>query len=524
MKTAKYVTRGILALLALLALLGWPTNVPMALAQDKNPGPSLQQSGLTIVGSPLSISVFDGLAMQVNYNGATQFFSDTAGGTFIDIDGVVYGSDPPASFGLSPLALTAVSNAGPTGSGTEASPFTITTVARAGSTGIEITQKTTYVNGASRYKVELAAKNTGSASHTVRIFHGADLYLNFPGNARDYGYGIYDSVSGAIGALSQDGLSLQVFIPITPVDAYQEARYGTFWSQIGTASSAGPGLNNTFNSSFHDVAAGLQYNRTLAAGASASVSLYGAFGLVSDIGVTPNTTEQPRSVNSADVHVVVLSHPNYSAAPGSIVTYDVKVVNTGKGHAKSTTVTLPINPAVVEVVDAAFSSAGAWVTSATVDTLVFKTGPIAGKGGEVDATIRLRVKADASAGAALTDRAGLHWSDAGSGGDTSSNLPILTVGSANDNRESYSLTSESASGSVGSHFSFASAIFASKEPVGIWWNLPDGSVEAGPTYFAEADGSLSIDFDSGDLPAGTYSFVFYGHWTGFTAVAPFTIK
>jgi hypothetical protein len=191
--------------------------------------------------------------------------------------------------------------------------------------------------------------------------------------------------------------------------------------------------------------------------------------------------------------------------------------------AKESTVTLPINAAAADVVDAVFSSNTAWVTQATSTTLVFKTGPIS-RDGQVEATIRLKVKATASAAATLTDRAYLRWSDGAKGGEVWSNLPILIVGSADDNRSTYSLTGDPASGSVGSHFSFASPIYAPKEPVGIWWNLPDGKVEAGPTFFAEDDGSLSVDFDSGDLPVGAYSMVFYGHWTEFTATGPFTIK
>jgi uncharacterized repeat protein (TIGR01451 family) len=240
---------------------------------------------------------------------------------------------------------------------------------------------------------------------------------------------------------------------------------------------------------------------------------------------TPTTPgEKPSPHNPAQVYIVAAPTPNHAAAPGSIVTYKVKLKNLGKGQAKNATVTLPINAAAADVVDAVFNDKTAWVTLVTSTTLVFKTGPISSNGGEIDATIRLKVKSDASTGATLTDRANLIWADAASGGSVSSNLPILIVGSADDDRPTYTLTSDPASGSVGSHFTFASSVYAPKEPVGVWWNLPDGKVEAGPTFFVEADGSLSVNFDSGELPAGAYSFVFYGHWTEFTAVGPFTIQ
>jgi hypothetical protein len=238
---------------------------------------------------------------------------------------------------------------------------------------------------------------------------------------------------------------------------------------------------------------------------------------------TSSTTETPAKHNPAQVYIVQQPTPNYAATPGSIVTYTLKVKNIGKGQAKSTTVTLPINPAAADVLDAVFSSKDAWVTQVTSTTLVFKTGPIAGPSGEVDATIRLKVKADAKPAATLTDRASLHWSDAASGGGVSSNLPILTVGGADDNRPTYSLSVEPAAGPAGTTFAFGSGIFVPYEPVGLWYNTPDGKVIAGPTYFAKIDGSLSVTLND-SLAVGSYSMVFYGHWSEFTAVGPFAIK
>jgi hypothetical protein len=214
--------------------------------------------------------------------------------------------------------------------------------------------------------------------------------------------------------------------------------------------------------------------------------------------------------------------PNHVTAPSSIVSYTLKLKNLGKGMAKNTTVTLPINPAAAAVIDATFSREDAWVTQVTSTTLVFKTGGLA-SGDEIDATIRLTVKVDASAGAPLTDRANLRWSDRVNGGEVWSNLPILIVGSAYDHRPAYRLSVESTAEAASTIFTFSSGIFVPYEPVGIWYNTPEGKVVAGPTYFATTDGSLVVTFKD-RLAAGTYSMVFYGHWSEFTAVVPFAIK
>ncbi len=237
----------------------------------------------TISGAPLTVTVFDNLAMAVNFDGRNQFFAGNAAGTYISVDGTVYGHNAPASWSFDPIDLTPVSNSGVMGIGSEADPFRIETVVRVGDTGLELTQVTSYVNGELFYRVELSVRNTTGNNQSVRIIHAADLFLNFPGNQLDYGFGIFDRPSGSVGALSQDGRSIQVFTPITPADAYQEAFYDTLWNQIGTGANAGPGFNNSVDTSFHDVAAGLQWNRTIPANGSVEIALAGAFGIEESI-------------------------------------------------------------------------------------------------------------------------------------------------------------------------------------------------------------------------------------------------
>ncbi|NTU77785.1 MAG: hypothetical protein HGA45_00035 [Chloroflexales bacterium] len=516
---------------ALLLCLGSPAALTMA--QEK--GGELQATpaaASTITGSPLSISVLSDLSMIVKYNGATQFFADTAGGTFVQVDNTVYGSDPPASGNFAPLPYTAVSNSAVSGDGTQANPFKIVTVAQAGNTGVRVTQTTSYVNGESSYLVDVSLANTGSASHAIRIYHGADLYLNFPGNISDLGYGIYDESTGAVGALSEDHRSVQVFIPVTHADAFQEAIYSTFWATMGGANgSSGPGYNNTINETFHDIAAGLQYNRTLAAGATTSVSCIGAFGLASDLGITPTpptTDNTDRPPSKANVSVVLRPEPTAVATTDSIIAVTVAVANHASGRSNTTTVTLPFDPAELSVLDASFSRPGAWVSSAISNALTIEMGTLGGdSSGTTDVvtgTVRFRVLPTAADGALLFDRATVRWHDNSGSGEHISNQPLTIVGPALSTSALYNLEVSPASEQAGATFTFDSVLFAPDEPVGVWYNLPDGTVAGEPTYRADSEGRLTIDLDSTDLPAGTYSLVYYGHWTEFTAVATFTIR
>ena len=509
--------------LVLLFLMTGGVTLPVAMAQSKGeggPAPA-QAPGQTINGAPLTVRVLDNLAMAVNYEGRNQFFADTDGGTFVQVDGVVYGSAPRAGGGFVPRPFTPVSNSPVTGSGTAADPFRIVTEVDAGTSGVRVSQVTTYVNGELRYRVEITARNTSSANRSVRIFHGADLFLNFPGNTLDFGFGFFDPPTGAVGALSQDQRSLQVFIPITAPTAYQEAFYATFWNRIGGANGApGPGFDNTINSSFHDTAAGLQYDLTLAPGASGTVSLFGAFGLAESV-IGPVVEAPPEP---ADVWVVVRPSLNLSVARRSIIAFEMVITNIGRGAASSTEVVFPFDPDLLEVVDASFDVPTTWVAAVNRDSLVIRSGLLGTRSGRTRGTIRFVVRENAQLGGVITGRVQLRWTDGGRGGRSQGNLFVIPIGSAAQSSPTYVLSVEPAAASPGAAFRFTSPIFVPREPVGVWYNLPDGRAVALNTLRADDEGALTVNFTRRDLPPGTYSMVFYGLWSEFTAVAPFVIR
>lgn len=227
---------------------------------------------------------------------------------------------------------------------------------------------------------------------------------------------------------------------------------------------------------------------------------------------------RPEPPEPARVSVVVQPVPNLSVAPGSIVTFTIVAANYGKGSAKGATISLPVNPLLLHVLDARFDRPAAWVSRNDADMLEIKTGPLAA-GDELQAVVRVQVAAAAPVGASLAQRLSFSWSDRVDGGDGRSNMPGVLVGPASISAELLPLVvAPSADG-----FSFASDLFAPGEPVGVWYNTPDGETVPLDTVFADADGMLNLELVTGAATAGRYELVVFGHWTELTSVGEFVI-
>ena len=119
--------------------------------------PAGADTAITSPTGPLtSIGTGSTLTCSVNHIGDTsgEWFGGTSCGTFASVDGVLYGPFLGTTF-------TAVSQTGPTGSGTAADPYlTVTTVA-AGDTGITLQQTDRYVVGDESYRTEVQVTMVG---------------------------------------------------------------------------------------------------------------------------------------------------------------------------------------------------------------------------------------------------------------------------------------------------------------------------------------------------------------------------
>jgi hypothetical protein len=300
-----------LSRLLIVGLLMSALGASQAQAGGKPQPPATPRAGIelaaTITSSPLAITVNNDMSIGYQLDGRTMYFGPNDSGTYLTIDGVVYGPQPAANQEFAPLAYTPVSNV-LSGTGTAADPFTITTRVIAGPTGIALVQTLTYVAGAQDYGIRFRLENSGGAKN-VRVTHAADMYVNFPDNDLDFGYAFRDPLSGAIGSVTKTGQFVQAFIPnaATPPTAYQVSDWGRetsplppFWLYIGgSAGGAGAGLQSFIQSGYIDIVTGFQWDVSMPAGTGSvtsaapaavgvnEITMRGAFGTASDFNVRP---------------------------------------------------------------------------------------------------------------------------------------------------------------------------------------------------------------------------------------------
>lgn len=252
------------------------------------------------------------------------------------------------------------------------------------------------------------------------------------------------------------------------------------------------------------------------------VTIQGTAGLwlLDDLATdAPGVPDQrpPDNSRAARISVVQRAASPATLSPGSQITLTVVAANHGRGGASDVTITLPLDPALLRVDDASFSRPAAWVSALGDSALTIRTGGLGAGGDVVTATIRLTLLDTAADGGAIDGRLGFSWRDkAGGGGGASNDLGLRVGGPA--------FAPSLSASADGAAVTFSSAIFAPREPVGLWYNDADGNAVAVKTVFAGEDGAISVAFDTGGLPAGAYTMVAYGHWTEFTALAPFTVS
>lgn len=269
-----------------------------------------------INGAPLQICIASDSSIQVSHsswpNGQVYGWqsSDADSGIWLWAGGDVFGPDACYAARTTKNLLTvrpwsAVSHSGPTGSGTAASPWVVTTVLGAGSSGIQVTQRVSYVNGQAYFRLQWDVKNSGG-SQTVNLFHGVDSYFA----DSDYGIGYHDPASGAVGGRADAGNWYMLFVPETPASRYREGWYFDVWNEIGYCGDSqtcpvsggcfqGTGLSNAISSASTDNGFGLQWQRTIAAGATVTLSDWWTFGPTPNIPGQATATPTPTHTQTA---------------------------------------------------------------------------------------------------------------------------------------------------------------------------------------------------------------------------------
>lgn len=172
----------------------------------------------------------------------TEFYGDTACGTFVATGGTLFGpSYIPAGGMLGYYTFfTPVSQTDVQGFGTVAQPYTIKTVVELTDTTLRLTEVDSYVIGQESYRTDITIKNTsGGASHQLILYRAGDCYLQ----DSDVGFGSYDPSSGGVacvaGAYDANGVwgpgdRIEQWLPLSPGSDYIEAYYSDVWAAIAT--------------------------------------------------------------------------------------------------------------------------------------------------------------------------------------------------------------------------------------------------------------------------------------------------
>lgn len=299
------------------ALVGLATLIlASAAALAEKPGTLAQQRGgepvvQIISGAPLTVNVGDEHSFQIfnaDIPGVGQIYPPGSTGTadmgwMVRADDVLY--TPDFSNHSNGSATNSLGTRTPysgrnisavAGTGSAADPFRVTVSNELGSSGLSSTEVIRYVNGDNFFTKSFTLTNSGATSQSVNIYLAGDIYLA----GADSGIPYREPGSGSVGG-SDCGSPASyyiLYIPQTPADAWTGAGYSSVWSQIrdGTMDSA---LSTT---SCIDNGAGVQWNRTLAPGASTTIQAATSFGEIPSIvlfdlhSVTPDNGAQGSTV------------------------------------------------------------------------------------------------------------------------------------------------------------------------------------------------------------------------------------
>ena len=282
----------------------------------------------TISGAPLTVRVGDEHSFQVlnaDVPGVGQLYPSGSSGTadmgwIVHAGGLQYGPDfdehsnGSASGNLGPVVpydgrtISAVS-----GNGSAASPYEVTVSNTLGTSGLNSHEVVRYVNGENYFTKSFTLTNNGSAAQDVSIFLGGDIYLA----GDDSGIPYIEAASGSIGG-SDCGAPPSyyiLYIPLTPADHYTGSSYSSLWSQIGNGA-----LDDTLATQCIDNAAGLQWDRTIPAGSSVTVTAATSFGDIPVIAQFSVTGIAPASgMQGSTVNVTITG---LGFAPGMTITLD----------------------------------------------------------------------------------------------------------------------------------------------------------------------------------------------------------
>jgi uncharacterized repeat protein (TIGR01451 family) len=269
---------------------------------------------ITSAGPLTRITTTATLNCAVNHSGdqSGEWFGGTACGTLVAVGASLYGpSGIPAGGGATGAAgyqaFTPVSQAGPTGVGTQASPYVLTTVVDLGASGVRLTQTDRYVVGQESYRTDLALTSRDGAAHDAIVYRAGDCYLQ----NSDFGLGqVFSGNSPNCKAEpgSPDPNRVEGFFPLTGPSHYMEAGFSEVWSAVGARTQ----LPDTCRCAENiDNGIGLSWPAAIAAAGTTNISSLTNFSPVGAVPVSLSKTADASAVpaGAADGYTVTLSNP-----------------------------------------------------------------------------------------------------------------------------------------------------------------------------------------------------------------------
>ncbi|HEY3165456.1 MAG TPA: hypothetical protein VGJ71_13905, partial [Candidatus Limnocylindrales bacterium] len=244
-----------------------PASLPVGIdIGEPNAGPLTR----IVIGQDLSCAV------NHRDDGAVgEFYGDRACGTFLALNGVLYGPpNIPAGGAASPLTPWTVVSQTSTGDGSPGNPKKVTTEVTAGATGVQVMEQDTYTFGQEFYSTLVRVENRGTSFADFRLYRAADCYLGNDdfvfGNSDQNGIG--QTVQCVAAKELPDGTKAPgdrriEWFPLTRFSRYYEAFYSDVWANIGRQQD----FPNTVlpSSTYVDNGAGLSWQGGLARGNSA---------------------------------------------------------------------------------------------------------------------------------------------------------------------------------------------------------------------------------------------------------------
>lgn len=222
--------------------------------------------------SRIAVSPYLNCDVENDADSIAEFYGSTACGTFVAVDGVLYGPEViPAGNSASPrTAFTPVSQE-QIGDGTLHDPFQIITEVALGDTGLRVVQYDTYFTGDDRYLTEVQVFNDGTAARSVVIYRAADCYLG------DSDYGLGAMGDDWVACVAADSGRVLQWTDYSGDARMIEGQYNEVWTAVGTQQPFGGSCGCDVN---QDNGAGLSWSRTIGAHSFGGVAHVTAFSPV----------------------------------------------------------------------------------------------------------------------------------------------------------------------------------------------------------------------------------------------------